>query len=561
MAPIVMGEARLPQAEQPRLRPAPVTTLLGRRNLPTRPPLLDLSALKRNLAAAPALGVHCHGVVAPLAPGCGGGGGAVEGTVAAAPERGDAEQLAARHGIAENGAGPDWRTNPSALYELGPILGSGTVSVVRRARCRSDGRVVAVKLVCGEDEELQRFTREEFELIRSLRHRSIIQVEALHCTASATWICMEFCAGGSVESHIKHNGPFAEIAARGLGKQLFQGVSYLHRKRIVHRDLKPANLLLKTEALVLKIADFNSAKQTGSGPGASLMLTDRGTPDYCAPELRLGLDWNERVDEWACGLCLFFMQRAKLPLNILESAVVKKLRAGQLPAIEWDRIGGLMRNLIQQCLTLDMHDRPPAMELLLHPLFLVRCCSPAPAAPTLRGGLVDVDPQEPRSALLRALLSPRLKSRAAVDVEREDSGPLPETNRLMDGGVGDQSCVEADDEIGFCLSSSGWDRPERGRRHSTKSAVSSGGPDRLIGQDTLRALAETRCERTMEREAAVEGLANRKPHVIMCSTEDPPPEGASRPVSQRRLRRPLTVVSRMPEVAGYVADGGGGLPC
>jgi len=113
-----------------------------------------------------------------------------------------------------------------------------------------------------------------------------------------------------------------------------------------------------------------------------VMLTERGTRLYSAPELRFGRMWNERVDIWACGLSFFFMLRSCLPFALEDPETAKSLLSGTLPNIRWGLVPELMGNLIRQCLTVRMQDRPPAMELLMHPLFsdsekrLQENCSP-----------------------------------------------------------------------------------------------------------------------------------------------------------------------------------------
>jgi len=120
---------------------------------------------------------------------------------------------------------------------------------------------------------------------------------------------------------------------------------------------------------VLKITDFNSAKRIGNCPGSSLMLSERGTNFYSAPELRFGRIWNERVDIWASGMCFYFMRHAMAPFNIQEPGQANVFRAGHLPRITWAGFSKMARALLLQCLTVEMRDRPAAMELVVHPLF------------------------------------------------------------------------------------------------------------------------------------------------------------------------------------------------
>jgi len=250
-------------------------------------------------------------------------------------------------------------------FELLEMLGSGTISVVKKAKRIADGVHVAVKCVRSEDEEVKMFTRAEFELMRTLRHPSIICVKTMLEHGLCQFIVMELCED-SVDSRVRNKGAFTEEQTRNLCMQMFQGINYLHWKRVVHRDIKPDNLLLLKDGTNLKITDFNSAKQVGVGAG-SQMLTDRGTREYAAPELRFGRIWNERIDVWSSGLSVYFMLQGDLPFNIQHAAVAKELVAGRLPEIRWSGVSSVFKNLLLQCLTIDFYDRPAAMQILLHP--------------------------------------------------------------------------------------------------------------------------------------------------------------------------------------------------
>eukprot|EP00929_Paragymnodinium_shiwhaense_P046527 TRINITY_DN23699_c0_g1_i1.p1 TRINITY_DN23699_c0_g1~~TRINITY_DN23699_c0_g1_i1.p1 ORF type:complete len:319 (+),score=83.51 TRINITY_DN23699_c0_g1_i1:273-1229(+) len=179
---------------------------------------------------------------------------------------------------------------------------------------------------------------------------------------------MEECNEGSVKMYVTQHGAFSEEAASGLLFMMLEGIDYLHRKRIGHRDIKPANLLLhrpRKQQLVLKVADLNSARQVGAqGP----MLSVCGTPLFCAPEARFGLDWNERVDIWACGMSSAFMLQGRLPFRH-SAATEAHLRAGHLPTLSLLGLSSTACSYLLQCLTVDMNDRPTAMELMMHPMF------------------------------------------------------------------------------------------------------------------------------------------------------------------------------------------------
>jgi len=255
-------------------------------------------------------------------------------------------------------------------YELGEKLGSGTTSVVKRAICRANGRQVAVKCMETGDEELNNFAREEYAIIKKLRHDSIIAAEALHSDTFHVWIVLEFCEDGNLESYCKSNGAFREPDGLLIFKQLLEAVDFMHSKRIVHRDLKPENCLLKKGGRILKVTDFNSAKEIGQGEGSSMMLSDRGTRDFTAPEILLGLLWNERVDVWTSGMILYFLVCAKVPFRCGEASAKAAFARGEIPdSVVWSNVTPRVRLVVLQCLAVDMRLRPAPMNLLLNPMF------------------------------------------------------------------------------------------------------------------------------------------------------------------------------------------------
>eukprot|EP00930_Biecheleria_cincta_P078832 TRINITY_DN6642_c0_g2_i1.p1 TRINITY_DN6642_c0_g2~~TRINITY_DN6642_c0_g2_i1.p1 ORF type:complete len:408 (-),score=57.58 TRINITY_DN6642_c0_g2_i1:54-1277(-) len=266
------------------------------------------------------------------------------------------------------------RAKIDELYELGATLGAGSSAVIYKARRRSDGFVVALKSyhTC-EEEEIRALAKKEYDIMRSMQHPSILAAEEAFDLPTAVWVRMEFCENGSLDKFVEKNGVCSEQHTRKLCRQLLQGLDFLHGKRIVHRDIKPDNLLLKDEGWTLKIGDFGSAKRISSG---SAMLTHRGTQLFCAPELyfaqvRSRYSWNERVDLWSSGMCLYFMSDGRIPFNIGLSNVAQSLKAGLLPPIDWEHsLSVSWQAVIKMCLTVDPSQRPPALALLQSPFLM-----------------------------------------------------------------------------------------------------------------------------------------------------------------------------------------------
>lgn len=250
-------------------------------------------------------------------------------------------------------------------------LGSGTASYVKCVQRKSDGQVFAAKCVRSEDQEIRRLTRAEHDVLSSLSHQHILQVSEFIESSFELWIIMEFCPGGNLQQFIRRRGMLDDEVAGRIFHQLLQGVHYLHSKRIVHRDIKPANLLsIDADFKHLKIGDFNSAKLLADTSGGA-MLSHRCTPDFAAPELSLRLSWNERVDIWSSGLCLFYMINAALPFKCSHPETQTFFLQNSLPPIDWVSMSEEAESILKLSLAVDMRDRPPAMELIQHPV--IRC--------------------------------------------------------------------------------------------------------------------------------------------------------------------------------------------
>ncbi|EFO84954.1 hypothetical protein CRE_03787 [Caenorhabditis remanei] len=102
-----------------------------------------------------------------------------------------------------------------------------------------------------------------------------------------------------------------EKRIKGLMKQLFAGLEYIHSKKVVHRDIQPENLKLFAND-ILKIYNFTSACYSNREANDLLRDRHRGTVQYRPIELLFcKAEITTAVDMWSAGCVLaeLFMKR------------------------------------------------------------------------------------------------------------------------------------------------------------------------------------------------------------------------------------------------------------
>ncbi|MFO0957796.1 MAG: serine/threonine-protein kinase [Isosphaeraceae bacterium] len=193
-------------------------------------------------------------------------------------------------------------------YEVLAKLGEGGMGVVWKARQTKLNRLVALKMVLGDQragsKELIRFLAEA-EAVAAVKHAHVVQVYEYGEAGGRPFLAMEYLPGGSLKEKLQQAGRLEPKAAARLVGTLAEAVQAAHDQGIVHRDLKPANVLYDEQGRP-RVMDFGLAKRAG---GSDLTATQAvmGTPAYMAPEQARGDTKfvGPQADVYALGVILY----------------------------------------------------------------------------------------------------------------------------------------------------------------------------------------------------------------------------------------------------------------
>ena len=186
-------------------------------------------------------------------------------------------------------------------------------------------------------------------------------------------LIMDYMEGGMVLDSLldRKNGRYTEDDAKGVMKQVLEGLAYLHARNVAHRDLKLENILLarKNDLSHIKIVDFGLSKHT-----TGMMSSVLGTPQFVSPEMlnRKVKTYGKYVDMWSAGVLLYIFLSGFPPFfDTNENALFRKIIAGNYSFNDpvWNSVSESGKDLISKLLVKDTDVRLSATEALEHEWF------------------------------------------------------------------------------------------------------------------------------------------------------------------------------------------------
>jgi serine/threonine protein kinase len=205
-----------------------------------------------------------------------------------------------------------------AGYVLERLVGVGGMAAVYQARDERLGRVVALKLLAGDEEVRTRFVREA-RAVAAVDHPHIIPVYAAGESDGMQFIAMRFVPGETLYGVIRVSGALSPRRAAGFVSPVASALDAAHAAGLVHRDVKPGNILVDARRGGPEhpyLTDFGIARAMLSSAGTlSVAGQFLGTPDYAAPEQINGQPVDGRADQYALACVAFEMLAGTVPFK------------------------------------------------------------------------------------------------------------------------------------------------------------------------------------------------------------------------------------------------------
>jgi len=215
-------------------------------------------------------------------------------------------------------------------YEIIAEIQRGGQGVVYRARQRSTGQWVAIKVLRGgalaDPRERPRFEREA-QILGRLKHPNIVAIHDSGCHQGAAWLVTDFVEGMPLDQWARRQReaprPQALRDVMRLFVRVCDAVNAAHLRGVIHRDLKPGNVLVDGRGEP-RVLDFGLAKlMEGAEGGFSAMTLTRsgqflGSLPWAAPEQAdNALDQVDvRADVYALGVMLYQALAGVFPYDV-----------------------------------------------------------------------------------------------------------------------------------------------------------------------------------------------------------------------------------------------------
>ena len=314
-------------------------------------------------------------------------------------------------------------------YDVLETLGAGGFAVVRKAKHRNTGEIVAVKTLrveglggdsddeggsesssdedSDDEDKLQSMTlhevKRELVMMQQLSaHPHIVTIREFFTEQNdeVVHVVMDCLQGEELDDLVNARGAFSEEEVKIIMSAMLDAVAFMHGKGVIHRDLKLENFVLaeKGDLKSLNIVDFGLAKALNARQKAQHVC---GTLSYIAPEALLAGVYGQGVDVWALGIAMHVLLTNTWPFDdddedeLYEQIIECDL---DFETEEWESVSDVAKDLIEGLLDPNPKRRLTAAQALEHAWFTGQASHTSDTLHNLHtrlDGLISISHQPP----------------------------------------------------------------------------------------------------------------------------------------------------------------------
>jgi serine/threonine-protein kinase len=203
-------------------------------------------------------------------------------------------------------------------YKVLYLIGTGTFARVYRACHKTNGQIVALKVLRRSyakiEEQADRFFREG-QMGAALKHPNIVPIMEVVSEGESHFLVMKFIEGRNLREFIKIRKKFAPAEASRLVADVAAGLSYAFERGICHRDLKMSNVLVSSLGQAM-LVDFGlAAADKNLSDDAVTNSPNPRTIDYAGLERATGVRKDDpRSDIYFLGCIFYHILTGKPPI-------------------------------------------------------------------------------------------------------------------------------------------------------------------------------------------------------------------------------------------------------
>lgn len=205
-------------------------------------------------------------------------------------------------------------------FEMLRVIGRGSYAKVFVVQQKQTKRLYAMKVIKKElitdDEDIDWVQTEKHVFETATNHPFLVGLHSCFQTPSRLFFVIEFVSGGDMMFHMQRQRRLPEDHARFYSAEIILALNFLHERGIIYRDLKLDNVLLDSEGHI-KLTDYGMCKEGLHIGGGDKTSTFCGTPNYIAPEMLRGEEYDFSVDYWALGVLMFEMMAGRSPFDLV----------------------------------------------------------------------------------------------------------------------------------------------------------------------------------------------------------------------------------------------------